>query len=417
MNSGDSRKNQIKKKPAKTAKTVETEKTVEAVKTEDAGRTCAVAGLCGGCGYSGVPYDTQLKKKQDYIEGLLSPFGKVLPIIGMEDPFYYRNKVNAAFGAGKNGSVICGTYQEGTHKIISHTNCFIEDRKAAEIIADICLLAQSFGIPIYNEDTGRGVLRHVMVRTGRRSGQILVVLVVGTTMFPSRKNFVRALCRKHPQITTVVQNLNPGKTSMVLGRQETVLWGKGYIEDSLLGRSFRISSRSFFQVNPIQTEKLYQTAVDFAGLTGRERIIDAYCGTGTIGLICADKAGEVIGIESNKDAVSDARINARNNHIDNIRFICDDAADCMLKMSGVGERVDIILMDPPRTGSTEVFLKSAAKMKPQKIVYVSCGPETLARDLKILEKLGYHLVQAQPVDMFPMTYHVETVVLLSRKDS
>ena len=381
---------------------------------------CSVYKKCGVCQYINLPYEEQLKKKQKEMEKLLKKYGKVQPIIGMKNPYYYRNKVHAVFGFDKKLVVISGTYQPGTHRIVNIPECLIEDHKSQEIIRTIRGLLKSFKIKIYDEDTGYGLLRHVLIRRGFTSGQIMVVLVLRSPIFPSKNNFVKALRKEHPEISTVVLNVNDKHTSMVLGTRDIVLYGKGYIEDTLCGCKFRISSQSFYQVNPVQTEVLYSKAIEFAGLTGKETVIDAYCGIGTIGLIAAKKAKEVIGVELNPQAVKDARLNAKCNEIKNARFYEGDAGDFMIKMSegtksAPNQKVDVVFMDPPRSGSTEAFLSSVVALSPKKVVYVSCGPDTLARDLEYLTRHGYKVNQIQPVDMFGFTEHVEVVCLLSKK--
>lgn len=378
-------------------------------------QVCFVFKKCGGCQYQGISYKEQLSKKEDEVRGLLKPFGKVQPILGMKDPYYYRNKVHAVFGRERNGNIISGTYQAGTHKIVNIEECMIEDRKSGEIIRTIRSLLRSFKIRIYDEDTGYGLLRHVMVRRGFSSGQIMVVLVVSSPIFPSKNNFVKALRKEHPEITTVVLNINDKKTSMVLGERDIVLYGKGYIEDTLCGCVFRISPQSFYQVNSVQTEVLYGKAIEYAGLTGKERVIDAYCGIGTIGMIASRHAKEVIGIEVNKDAIRDARINAKRNQITNMTFLNADAGKCMVSMAQAGEKADVVFMDPPRAGSDEAFLSSVVKLNPKKVVYVSCNPETLARDLKYLTGHGYQVKEMQPVDMFCWTVHAEVVCFLQKE--
>ena len=377
---------------------------------------CPVHGKCGGCQLLDMPYEKQLKQKQKQVNKLLKPYCNTEKIIGMENPFHYRNKVHAVFGHRKDGTVISGIYQQGTHFIVPVDECLIEDKRADAIIRDIRDLLKSFKIKTYNEDTGYGLFRHVLVRTGHHSGQVMVVFVVGSPILPSKNNFVKALRKLHPEITTIILNVNNQKTSMILGEKETVLYGKGYIEDELCGHIFRISSKSFYQVNTAQTEKLYTKAIELAGLTGKERVIDAYCGIGTIGLIASDKAKEVISVELNPDAVKDAIVNAKRNGIKNVRFYRNDASVFMRQMANEGESVDVVFMDPPRSGSDEKFLSSVVTLRPKRIVYVSCEPTTLARDLKYLTKHGYRAVTAVPFDMFPATEHCETVCLLSRKD-
>jgi len=376
---------------------------------------CKVWKKCGGCQFQGVPYTEQIKIKQKNMNKLLKKYGNVKPIIGMENPFYYRNKVHAVFDRDKKGNIICGTYEAGTHRVVPVEECMIEDKTSQEIIRAIRDMLKSFRIKTYDEDTGYGLLRHVLVRRGFSTDEIMVVLVVASPIFPSKNNFVKALRKKFPQISTIVLNVNDKKTSMVLGERDIVLYGKGFIRDRLCGCTFRISPQSFYQVNPVQTELLYKTAIEYAGLGRKERVIDAYCGIGTIGLVAAGKAREVMGIELNKNAVRDAIVNARENKITNVRFYQGDAGEFMEGMMSEGERADVVFMDPPRTGSTEKFLTSMVKLGPSRIVYISCGPDTLARDLEFLTKHGYVTRKIQPVDMFSFTEHCEVVCLLTKQ--
>lgn len=380
------------------------------------GTACKVAKKCGGCQYQGVTYEKQLSEKQKAVCQLMQPFCKTAEITGMQDPYHYRNKVHAVFARKKDGTIISGVYEEGTHRVVPVEACQIEDKKADAIINDIRGLLKSFKIKTYNEDTGYGLLRHVLIRRGFTTGEIMVVLVLGSPVMPSKNNFVKALRKLHPEITTVVLNVNDKRTSMVLGDRETTIYGKGYIEDVLCGLTFRISSKSFYQINPVQTEKLYGKAMELAGLTGKERVIDAYCGIGTIGMVAAKSAKEVIGVELNPDAVRDAIKNAKRNQMKNIRFYQDDAGRFMEKMAAKGEKADVVFMDPPRSGSTEQFMKSAVTLAPQKIVYISCDPQTQARDLKYLTKHGYKAMGAYPYDMFPFTKHAENIVLLVKQN-
>ena len=376
------------------------------------GKLCAVAKKCGGCQYQGIAYKEQLNKKQKQEEDLLKKFCKVEPIIGMEKPYYYRNKLHRTFGRDRKGNVICGTYQEGTHRIVPVEECLIEDQKSQQIVLTIRDLLKSFKIKTYDEDTGYGLLRHVLVRRGFKTGEIMVVLVLSSPIMPSKNNFVKALRKVHPEITTVVINVNDKHTSMILGEKETVIYGKGFIRDELCGCMFRLSPKSFYQVNPVQTEILYRKAIEFAGLTGKEEVIDAYCGIGTIGMVAAKHAKNVLGIELNADAVRDARINAKENKIGNIEFRQGDAGEFMLAMAAKGLKTDVVFMDPPRAGSDVKFLSSLVKLGPKRVVYVSCNPVTLERDLKYLVKHGYEVKKIQPVEMFPFTEHVETIVSL-----
>ncbi len=373
---------------------------------------------CGGCQLQNMAYSKQLEWKQHLINKLLGGFCKPEPIIEMQNPFHYRNKVSAAFSVDRSGRTISGVYQSSTHRIVPVNQCMIEDRKADEIIVTIRQLLKSFHIIPYNEYKDYGLLRHVLVKRGFGTGEIMVVLVTISPIFPAKKRFVQALRSRHPEITTVVQNINPGFTSMVLGDREKPLFGNGYIEDVLCGLKFRISAKSFYQVNPVQTEVLYGKAVEFAGLTGQEQVIDAYCGIGTIGLIASRSSGKVIAVEQNPDAIRDAGANAKLNDIGNIKFYQDDAGAFLMRMAQEKQKADVVFMDPPRAGSDENFLTALLELSPKKIVYISCNPETLQRDLKFLtRKKGYTVSKLLPVDMFPFTKHVETVALIQRKDT
>ena len=375
---------------------------------------CSVHKKCGGCQYQGKAYAEQLKIKEAFVRKLLKPYCKTEKILGMENPYHYRNKVHAVFDHDRKGNPISGVYEAGTHKVVPVESCMIEDQQADAIIGTIRTMLKSFKIKTYDEDTGYGLLRHVLIRKGFSTGQVMVVLVTASPVFPSRNNFVKALRDRHPEITTIVQNINDRTDSMVLGSQDRVLYGKGYIEDSLCGCTFRISPQSFYQVNPVQTEVLYNKAIALSGLNGRERVFDAYCGIGTIGMIAASRAKQVIGVELNKDAVRDAIQNAKINQMKNIRFFCADATKFMVDMSAQGEKADVVFLDPPRSGSTKACLDAIVKMGPKKVVYVSCNPETLARDLGYITKKGYQAVTAVPVDCFPWTGHVETICLLEK---
>ena len=377
-------------------------------------KKCPLYKKCGGCQLQNLSYAEQLGFKQRKTERLLGGFGRVEPIIGMDEPYHYRNKVQAAFATARNGKIISGVYQSGTHSIVCVDSCLTEDRKADEIIVSVRNMLRSFKIQPYDERSGSGTLRHVLVKRGFKTNQIMVVLVTAGPIFPAKNNFIKALRKEHPDITTIVHNINPYQTSLVLGERENVLYGTGKIEDELCGLTFRISPRSFYQINPVQTEVLYNTAMEYADMSGREKVIDAYCGIGTIGLVASKRAGEVIGVELNRDAVHDAISNAKRNGIKNVRFFCDDAGEFMLGMAQDGEKADIVFMDPPRAGSDECFLSSLVTLAPKKIVYISCNPETQQRDLRLLTKRGYKVEKIQPVDMFPHTNHVETVVLLSQ---
>lgn len=386
------------------------------VKRVGKGNACPLYKKCGGCQLQNMTYEQQLSFKQAKTIKYLGKFCHVEEIIGMAEPYHYRNKVQAAFGTTRGGKIISGVYQSSSHNIVLVDECKLEDRTADKIIVDIRNMLPKFKLTAYNEDTGRGFLRHVLVKRGFVTNEVMVVLVTGSSIFPGKKEFVKALLNAHEEITTIIWNINPAKTSLVLGKREEVLYGSGYIEDILCGKRFRISAKSFYQINPVQTEKLYSTAIDFASLTGKETVLDAYCGIGTIGLVAIDKAKQVIGVELNSDAVKDAIVNARLNSADNIRFYCADAGEFMTDMARAREKVDVVFMDPPRAGSDIPFLKSVVTLAPKKVVYVSCNVETQARDLIFLCRNGYSVKKIQPVDMFPHTSHVECVVMMSRKD-
>lgn len=379
------------------------------------GNGCVLYKKCGGCQLQNMTYPEQLSFKQVKAIKNLGKFCHVEEIIGMENPVRYRNKVQAAFGY-RNGRIISGVYQSSSHNIIPVDECLLEDEIADSIIVTVRKMLSKYKLTSYNEDTGRGFLRHVLVKRSFHTGQTMVVLVSGTPLFPKKDEFVRELISRHGEITTVIHNVNGAKTSLVLGERETVLYGNGYIEDILCGKTFRISAKSFYQINPVQTEVLYGKAVEFAGLTGKERVLDAYCGTGTIGIVAADKAKEVVGVELNEQAVRDAKVNARLNGTENIRFFAADAGRFMVEAAKAREQFDLVFMDPPRAGSDLNFLKSLVTLSPKRVVYVSCNVETQARDLTFLCKNGYRVKKIQPVDMFPHTGHVETVVQLVRKN-
>ena len=378
------------------------------------GNGCELYKKCGGCQLQNMTYDQQLSFKQAKEIALLGKYCHVSDIVGMDEPTHYRCKVQAAFGMDR-GRVVSGVYQSSSHRIVPVDSCMIEDEGADAVIVAIRKLLVSFKLSAYNERAQSGFLRHVLVRKGLHTGQVMVVMVTATRQFPKHHDFVKALLKERPEITTVVQNMNDKVTNLVLGETFTTLCGPGYIEDELCGCRFRISPASFYQVNPRQTEKLYSLAVEEMGLTGNETVIDAYCGTGTIGLIASKHAKSVVGVELNRNAVRDAIVNARLNEATNARFYCADSSEFMTDMAESGDRADVVIMDPPRSGSTVPFMRSVTLLSPQRVVYVSCDPETLSRDLGYFTQNGYAAKRITPVDMFPHTSHVETVVRLDRQ--
>lgn len=377
-------------------------------------KSCPVAKKCSGCQLSNLNYTQQLEYKQKDVEKLLGQFGVVKPIVAMENPYNYRNKVQAVFRSDRNGRIISGVFQSSRNGIVGIDKCFLNDEKADEIVVGIRELMRSFKIQPYDIGTGRGFLRHVLVRVGRKSGEILVTLVGGNRMFPKKRDFVAALLKKFPEITTVTFSVNQNPEMLLLGENDEILFGKGYIVDELCGKWFRISPRSFYQINSVQTEKLYEYAIKAADLKKTDNILDAYSGIGTIGIIASDYVKSVQGIEYNAAAVRDAVKNCTENGITkNVAFNKGDAGDFLRDRAKNGTFFDVVFMDPARAGADRKFLSALTKIKPRKIVYISCNPATLSRDLKSLVK-DYEVREIQPFDMFPHTRHVETVVLMSK---
>ncbi|HKL60302.1 MAG TPA: 23S rRNA (uracil(1939)-C(5))-methyltransferase RlmD [Sphaerochaeta sp.] len=380
-------------------------------------KKCPLDKECGGCALMSYPYPIQLEYKEELVEDILGQFGPIAPILGMEVPTHYRHKVQAVFGLDHHNKVISGIYREGTHYIVPIRECLVEHPTADAILATIRSLMNRFRIVPYDEDEQMGYIRHVLIKVSRFTGEAMVVLVCGQWPIPSKNDFISILRQRHPEITTISLNMNNEKTSMVLSEiPEKLLYGKGFIEEKICGLNFRISPKSFFQVNPQQTEVLYTIAMRMAQLTSGDSVIDAYCGTGTIALIAASMGvKQVLGIESNSDAVDDALRNAKANEIENADFICADASVYIKQMAKEKQSCDVLFLDPPRSGSDERFLAAALKMGPRKIIYISCNPDTLERDLRYMLKFSPYQVRGiQPVDMFPHTRHVETVVLLSK---
>lgn len=369
---------------------------------------------CGGCALLQTPYAEQLRIKQARIGELLSPFCEPEDIIGMDEPFHYRNKAILSFAPAQRSRFISGFYAADSHRIVPVTDCLLQDERLNEVLSIAAEAAKKCRIPAYDEDRGTGLLRHMIARRGAKTGEISLAVVTASPVFPGSRDFTSAVTKACPNIVTVVQNVNPRRTSAVMGDTEKVLFGKGFLTDELCGNRFCISTRAFYQVNPIQTEKLYALALEYVGLTGNETVLDAYCGIGTIALTAAKKAKAIAGVELNEEAVKNARYNAKLNKIKNAVFTCGDAGDVLEKAADAGERFDAVFLDPPREGASEKFLKSLTKASPARIVYISCGPEALARDLAFLAKRGYRVERARPVDMFPHTEHVESVTLLMK---
>ncbi len=350
---------------------------------------CKICSACGGCEFQQLAYPAQLEWKTTKVKEQFRKKAKmdveVKPTIGMETPYFYRNKIQMPFGLDSRGNVYCGFYKRNTHVIVPVERCYVEDERAEHILLVLKKLMKSHRVAPYDEDSRRGVIRHVLIRTSYHQQQIMLVLVTNVDSFPGRNNFVKAIVAACPEITTIVQNINMRATNVILGERERVLYGKGYIEDTLCGVDFRISGKSFYQTNPVMTEILYNKAMEAANLTEDDVVFDAYSGIGTIGLIAATKnVKKVLSVELVKEAVVDGKENAKRNGIENFYMYCADASSFMSKMAEEGRKVDVLFMDPPRKGSDEKFLKAVLSLKPSRIVYVSCDPSTLARDVAYL---------------------------------
>lgn len=380
---------------------------------------CGVCTACGGCQFQQLDYKAQLEYKTNKVKSALKRHLKkdveVLPTIGMDYPYEYRNKIQVPLGKDKHGRLVSGFYRANSHEIIPIDKCYIENPKASEIIQTIKMLMKAFHFEPYDEDTGNGLFRHVLIRTSHHYDDIMVTLVTTKDEFKGKNNFVKELVKYHPNIKSIVQNINSRHTNVILGEKSRTLYGTSFIKDSILNIDFKISSKSFYQVNPVQVEVLYDLAIKAAGLNPNDEVLDAYCGIGTIGLIASKHCKNVLGVEIIPDAIRNANENAKLNDITNATFVCGDAKDLMKQLNEEGKHFDVVFVDPPRKGLDDSFIESLLSVKPKRIVYVSCEPETLAENLvKITEE--YNLLSVQPVDMFPMTSHVETVVSLRLKE-
>jgi 23S rRNA (uracil1939-C5)-methyltransferase len=373
---------------------------------------------CGGCQLQHMSYELQLELKTKQVKDALERYhldsSVLLPTLGMKDPFFYRSKVQMAISE-KGPKVMAGFYEENTHKIVNVDRCYIQDDIANNIIRTSRQLMSKHKIKAYQEDKELGLIRHIMVKRSPTTSQVLVVLITQEEKFPGRNNFVTDLRLAHPEITSIVQNVNNRKTSVVLGDFERILYGSGKIEDELLGKRFGISAKTFYQVNHRQTSLLYQKAIELAKPKKEDIVLDAYAGVGTIGILFADIVKKVIAVEINPQSVTNAIQNAKLNHVNNIRFYKDDAISFLSHLADEDAKFDIIVFDPPRSGLETNFIQELTRLKPKKIVYISCEPMTLARDLQVIVDSGYELKRVQPVDMFPQTFHVETITLLSLK--
>lgn len=366
-----------------------------------------------------LAYAKQLVFKQEQVKKLLRKVGgleniPVFETIGMETPLAYRNKAQIPVRE-LNGQLTTGFYQKGTHDLIPIEDFIIQDPKIDEAILVVRDILRKYNIAAYNEDKHTGDIRHIVVRRGHFTGETMIVLVTRTMILPQAKDIIREIREQLPEVVSVVQNINSEKTNVILGKQSMVLYGQDYYTDELMGHTFKISHQSFYQVNSVQTEKLYHTAVNYADLTGEEVVVDAYSGIGTMTLALAEEAKHVYGVEIVAPAIEDAQTNAKDNGISNVTFEVADAKDWLVDQSKAGLKVDVVVVDPPRKGLAEEFIDAVLQMEPERMVYVSCNPNTLARDLKRLSQGGYKVEKVQPVDMFPQTYHIESVTLLTKE--
>jgi len=378
---------------------------------------CDIYTRCGGCQLQHMSYKEQLNFKRQKVKDALLRLGgidvEVEAVLGMKNPYRYRNKVQLPIGK-ENEKVSIGFYAPRSHNIIDLKTCLIQDEKADDIIKILREWIEKFNVPIYNEKEHKGNLRHIMVRTAFKTGEVMVVLVTKDKNLPHKEELINKLIENLQGVVSIIQNINSQKTNVVLGKESIVLWGKDKIIDYIANFKFAITPLSFFQVNPIQTEVLYNKALEYADLKGNEVVFDAYCGTGTISLFLSQKAKKVYGVEIVAEAIESAKLNAKENNVDNVDFIVGESEKVIPELIEKGIKADVVVVDPPRKGCEKSLLEAMANMSPEKIVYVSCDPATLARDLGVLEKLGYKTIRVQPVDMFSNTYHVENVVLLEK---
>lgn len=372
---------------------------------------CTTAGKCSGCQLNNLTYSQQLRLKQSRVNRLFYGLIKPEEIKASPEILRYRNKQSAVFFEDRNKEVRWGIYQSATGGFCAVSHCLLQSKSADEIFNSLAQLLKSFKVKIYNQKNKTGYFRSAMIRTSESTGELMLVLVTAEGDFPKERSFGNALLKKHSEITCIVRSIYTGDAVLMTGEKEEILFGDGYITDEILGRKFRISAHSFYQINPLQTAQLYSEAVSMAALKEDEKFLDAYCGTGTIGIIAAKSGASGTGVEINPSAIEDAKKNAEINCVENIRFFCGDAGTVLEKSD---EKYDAVFLDPPRAGCSRKFLNSVIKGKPERIVYISCNPETQVRDIRILMKNGYKIKKAVPFDMFPQTSHVETVVLMSR---
>lgn len=374
---------------------------------------------CGGCQLQHMSYQAQLNMKKEQVVNLFHRKAKftntvIKDTVGMEDPWRYRNKSQIPVGLSKDQQPIMGFYRQRSHDIIDMESCLIQDQQHQQVMNDLKQLISELNISVYNEKTKKGLLRHLVVRTGHYTNQLMIILVTNGKAFKQAESLVDALVRKYPNVTSIKQNINDAHSNVIMGPQSITLYGEEEIEDQLSEVTFNISDQSFYQINSHQTEKLYQQALDYAQLTGDEIVLDTYCGIGTIAIYMAENARHVYGVEVVPSAINDANQNATKNQLENTTFVCGKAEEVILKWKAEGIRPDVVMVDPPRKGCDETFLETILELNPKRIVYISCNPSTQQRDAHILNH-QYDLKEITPVDMFPQTTHIETVALFERK--
>lgn len=380
---------------------------------------CPIFEQCGGCTLLHISYERQLKEKTELVKRIfLKETGlnlKVPLCLGMDNPYNYRNKSQIVFKNDPKKKLICGFYQPRTHNVVEYTRCLVQDELADEIVETIKKNMLEYKINAYNEDTQKGVIRHVLIKRSFETKQTMVVLVTANMKLPREKDFIKKLLEAHPEITTIIQNINDSQTSMVLGEKEYVHYGNGYILDILMGKKFLVTSKSFYQVNPYQTEVLYKTALSMANLSKNDVLLDAYSGVGTIGIIASSMVKKVISVEIVEETIKAATGNAKINNVNNIQFKNQDATKFMLESAKRDLKIDVVLLDPPRRGCGELFMNAIVTLNVNKVIYISCNPLTQAKDIMKLLKNGYVVTNVQPVDLFPHTSHVENILILEKK--
>ena len=377
---------------------------------------CPYQKECGGCQFMHVSYEYEQKLKSDYLNDLFKPFVSEVKFNPMFESTHYRNKCQMTYKLSKSKKVVCGFYEEYSHRLVTVSDCMLQSRQANKIIAELNKILSKHKIMPYDERTREGVIRHVYVRYGFNTKEAMVVIVTNGEFFPGRNNVLKDLQKLDLGITTVIQNYNHRDTSIVLGEENKVLYGPGFIYEKVGNYKFKISPNSFFQVNTFGMKKLYDKAIEMANIKKSDIVIDAYCGVGTISIFAAKHAKEVIGVELNKQAIKDAKINQKINNINNINFIADDATNFMTHMAKERFEVDVVIMDPPREGSTKQFINAIGHLNPKKVVYISCDPKTLKRDLYDFGEIDYYVDKIEGFDNFSKTQHLECACVLTRKN-